>query len=69
MKKTRGSRRTLEVLDTTLRDGEQTQGVSITAEEKLSIANLLLKDVCVDRIEVASARVSRGEQSRQVDHA
>jgi D-citramalate synthase len=29
--------------------------------EKLHIASLLLKDVKVDRIEVASARVSTGE--------
>jgi D-citramalate synthase len=50
-------------MDTTLRDGEQTSGVSFTAEEKLSIAKLLLDDLKVDRIEVASARVSEGEFS------
>ncbi|NLJ43587.1 MAG: 2-isopropylmalate synthase [Bacteroidales bacterium] len=48
-------------MDTTLRDGEQTQGVSYTPLEKLHIASLLLRDVKVDRIEVASARVSSGE--------
>lgn len=48
-------------MDTTLRDGEQTQGVSYTPLEKLHIAGLLLRDVKVDRIEVASARVSSGE--------
>jgi D-citramalate synthase len=48
-------------MDTTLRDGEQTSGVSFTDEEKLSIAKLLLDDLRVDRIEVASARVSEGE--------
>ncbi|OQX97316.1 MAG: 2-isopropylmalate synthase [Bacteroidetes bacterium 4572_117] len=48
-------------MDTTLRDGEQTTGVSFNAREKLSIAKILLKDVKVDRIEVASARVSKGE--------
>ena len=48
-------------MDTTLRDGEQTQGVSYTPLEKLHIAKLLLKDLKVDRIEVASARVSQGE--------
>jgi len=48
-------------MDTTLRDGEQTSGVSFTAPEKLSIARLLLEDLRVDRIEVASARVSEGE--------
>ena len=48
-------------MDTTLRDGEQTQGVSYSPSEKLHIASLLLKDLRVDRIEVASARVSQGE--------
>jgi D-citramalate synthase len=52
----------VEILDTTLRDGEQTQGVSYTPLEKLHIARLLLKDLRADRIEVASARVSAGEQ-------
>ena len=52
----------LEIMDTTLRDGEQTAGVSFNAGEKLAIARLLLEDLKVDRIEVASARVSRGEQ-------
>jgi (R)-citramalate synthase len=51
----------LEIMDTTLRDGEQTQGVSYTPMEKLHVATILLKDVNVDRIEVASARVSEGE--------
>ncbi len=49
-------------MDTTLRDGEQTSGVSFVPHEKLSIARLLLRDVNVDRIEVASARVSDGEK-------
>jgi (R)-citramalate synthase len=48
-------------MDTTLRDGEQTSGVSFTASEKLKIAKLLLEDLRLDRIEVASARVSEGE--------
>jgi D-citramalate synthase len=51
----------IEIMDTTLRDGEQTQGVSYSPGEKLHIASLLLKEVKVDRIEVASARVSQGE--------
>jgi (R)-citramalate synthase len=51
----------VEIMDTTLRDGEQTQGVSYTPIEKLHVAKLLLKDLKVDRIEVSSARVSTGE--------
>jgi (R)-citramalate synthase len=51
----------ITIMDTTLRDGEQTSGVSFTGTEKLTIAKLLLEDLKVDRIEVASARVSEGE--------
>ncbi len=51
----------ITIMDTTLRDGEQTSGVSFTAGEKLNIAQLLLEELKVDRIEVASARVSEGE--------
>ncbi|MGB5554946.1 MAG: alpha-isopropylmalate synthase regulatory domain-containing protein [Flavobacteriaceae bacterium] len=54
-------KRTLEIMDTTLRDGEQTSGVSFSASEKLTLAKLLLDELKVDRIEVASARVSEGE--------
>lgn len=53
----------VEIMDTTLRDGEQTRGVSFTPHEKLNIARILLQDVGVDRIEVGSARVSEGERS------
>lgn len=55
------TKRFIEIMDTTLRDGEQTSGVSFSAPEKLTIAQLLLTEVKVDRIEVASARVSEGE--------
>lgn len=55
------SQRYIEIMDTTLRDGEQTSGVSFSASEKLTIAQLLLTEVKVDRIEIASARVSEGE--------
>lgn len=51
----------ITIMDTTLRDGEQTSGVSFTGMEKLNMAKLLLEDLNVDRIEIASARVSEGE--------
>jgi D-citramalate synthase len=54
-------KRKIEIMDTTLRDGEQTSGVSFPSAEKLTIAKLLLEELNVDRIEVASARVSEGE--------
>ena len=54
--------RFIEIMDSTLRDGEQTSGVSFLPHEKLMIARMLLKDLNVDRIEVASARVSDGEK-------
>ena len=52
----------IEIMDCTLRDGEQTNGVSFLPHEKLMIARMLLHDINVDRIEVASARVSEGEK-------
>lgn len=48
-------------MDTTLRDGEQTSGVSFSISEKLTITQLLLEELRVDRVEIASARVSEGE--------
>ena len=53
--------RHIQILDTTMRDGEQTQGVSFSSPEKVNIAKALLQFLKVDRIEVASARVSAGE--------
>ncbi len=52
----------VEIMDSTLRDGEQTNGVSFLPHEKLAMARKLLGGVNVDRIEVASARVSEGER-------
>ncbi len=54
--------RHIQLMDTTLRDGEQTQGVSYSPDEKVNIAKALLQSLRVDRIEVASARVSDGEK-------
>jgi D-citramalate synthase len=54
--------RHIQLMDTTLRDGEQTQGVSFSANEKMNIARALLQSLKVDRIEVASACVSDGEK-------
>ncbi|MDP3312087.1 alpha-isopropylmalate synthase regulatory domain-containing protein [Lutibacter sp.] len=54
-------KRKIEIMDTTLRDGEQTSGVSFSSVEKLTIAKLLIEELHIDRIEVASARVSEGE--------
>jgi len=50
----------VQVLDTTLRDGEQTPGVSLSPEEKLKIAKAL-DDVGVDFIEAGSVATSKGE--------
>lgn len=54
--------RRIQLMDTTLRDGEQTQAVSYSPDEKVNIAKALLHGLRVDRIEVASARVSEGEK-------
>ena len=51
----------IKVLDTTLRDGEQTPGVSLTASEKFRIANQL-DEIGIDYIEAGSAITSNGER-------
>ena len=49
-----------EILDTALRDGEQTPGDSFTPGEKLDIARMLRR-LKVDCVEIGSARVSGGK--------
>ncbi|HNR57954.1 MAG: 2-isopropylmalate synthase [Methanothrix sp.] len=51
----------VRLLDTTLRDGEQTPGVSLTQEEKVSIARHL-DALGLDVIEAGSAVTSEGER-------
>ena len=60
--KNRASKAYVEILDTTLRDGEQTPGVAFTPAEKLQIAKALILRAKVDRVEIGSARVSEGER-------
>jgi len=52
--------RYIRILDTTLRDGEQTPGLAFRPDEKLQIA-LLLEELNVDSIEAGFPAVSRGE--------
>ena len=52
----------IEIMDTTLRDGEQMRNISYSPDEKLAIAKLLLEELNADRIEITSARVSKGEE-------
>ena len=52
--------KTIKFLDTTLRDGEQTPGVSLVPESKLRIAQRL-DELGVDVIEAGFAAVSEGE--------
>ena len=58
----RPTRDQIAIMDTTLRDGEQTPDVAYTPGEKLQLARLLLDGVGVDRIEIAQTHVSQGER-------
>jgi D-citramalate synthase len=62
MSKDTSHSRQITIMDTTLRDGEQTPDVSYTPAEKLQLAKMLLLELEVDRIEIASSRVSEGER-------
>ncbi|GAG66169.1 unnamed protein product, partial [marine sediment metagenome] len=55
------AKRRVKVLDTTLRDGEQTPGVALAPEQKLEIARAL-DDLGVDIIEAGAAITSDGER-------
>lgn len=52
--------RTIEIFDTTLRDGEQTPGVNLSMNEKLEIA-LQLERLGINRIEAGFAATSPGD--------
>jgi len=52
--------RRIRILDTTLRDGEQTPGVSLNLEEKTAIARQL-ELLGVDTIEAGFAITSKGD--------
>ncbi len=58
----------IEIMDTTLRDGEQTPLVSFTTPEKMLVAEALLDKLNVSRIEIASARASNEDKdaARQI---
>ncbi len=51
----------IRIFDTTLRDGEQTPGVSLTADDKIEIAHQLSK-LGVDVIEAGFPSSSDGEK-------
>ena len=55
------SPKTIEILDTTLRDGEQAPGIALTTEEKVSIATEL-DNIGVSVIEAGSACTGKSER-------
>ena len=67
MKNSNRNGRYVEIMDTTLRDGEQTPGVAFTPAEKLGIVRLLINHLHLDRLEIGSARVSEGERKAITD--
>jgi 2-isopropylmalate synthase len=58
---TNKNQKTIRIFDTTLRDGEQTPGVSLTADDKIEIAQQLSK-LGVDVIEAGFPSSSEGEK-------
>ena len=61
-KKKKNCMRTIDSVDSTALDGEQTSCVAFKSQEKLVIVRRLLEDVGVNRCEVSSAKVSPEEQ-------
>jgi len=61
VKKTMNLPQKVRILDTTLRDGEQTPGVALTVDEKIRIAKKL-DQLGVDTIEVGFPAASEGEK-------
>jgi len=53
--------KTIQIMDTTLRDGLQSFGVHLSVPERQQVAEFLLRRVRVDSLEVASARVGGDE--------
>ena len=43
-----GGKTRISIMDTTLRDGEQTPDIAYTASEKLHVARMLLADLTVE---------------------
>ena len=59
-KKSLNNTESVKIFDTTLRDGEQTPGVTVTPDQKIRIA-IRLDELGVDAIEAGFPIVSHGE--------
>ena len=57
----------IRIFDTTLRDGEQSPGVSLSPEKKLNIAKKL-DELGVDAIETGFPVISDGERELSLIH-
>ena len=56
--------KTVKIFDTTLRDGEQAPGISLTVDDKINIAKRL-DTLGVDTIEIGFPVSSEGEKERK----
>lgn len=52
----------IQILDTTLRDGEQSPGICFSADQRLTLAQKLLCDLNVDRVEIGYALSNEEDQ-------